>query len=312
MSNSKRHHYLPIAYQEGFVGTNGFVWVYDRVRNTFRSQTPMNTAVISHYYSVPDSSGKQRTELETGLMQFIDGTGISAINVARETETINTEDRAKIAVFCAFLKFRVPAFEKSFNHMSEQMVKLMSKKSFSSPEQTAAIVSSMKEDTGYDGVVDPKALTDFAQKGNYSVKTSRAMSLHSMLDAAQDIALHLHAMDWCFYRPASNKTFVTSDNPFVLLPPPNWKPGGFYGFGICTQGAQKVIPLAHDLCLFICDEGTGVSWRTADREQTRAINLNITSNCHEYAIGRDEALVKSLVKTTGIDSREWKPSMRVQ
>lgn len=312
MGKPIRHHYLPRAYLDGFAADNGFVWVYDRVRNECRRQKSLNTAVINHYYSVPDSSGKQRTELETDLMQFIDGAGISAINTARQSATINREERAQIAVYCAFLKYRVPEFEKSFNHMSEKMVKWMSKKSFSSPERTADIVSSMKKDTGYDGDVDIKALTEFAQKGNFSVKTCRALSLHTMLHAAMDIAHSLDAMDWCFYRPPSNKTFVTTDNPFVLLPPPHWQPGGFYGFGICTRGAQKVIPLAQDLCLFIYDEGRGLSWRTANREQTRAINLNTTSSCYEYAIGRDEALVKSLVKTTGIDTRKWKPSIKIQ
>lgn len=309
MSKPTRHHYLPQAYQKGFCVDDGFVWVYDRARHDFRRQKPLNTAVIGHYYSVPDSTGEQRTELESELMQVIDGNGISAIKAARSSTVLDPEDRAKIAVFCAFLKFRIPDFEKSFNHLNEQLLKWRSQMTFCSPEHTAAVISSYKADTGDDTEFDAEALTDFVQNGNYRVETSRAWSLQNMIDLSQKTAPLLDAMDWCFYRPTLGKTFVTSDNPFVLLPPLGWKPGGFYGFGLCTKGAKKIVPLAQDLCLIMYDAGGGTFWRTASRDETRCINLTVTDNCHEYVIARDKALLRSLVKTTRISSRKWKPSM---
>jgi hypothetical protein len=312
MSKPIRRHYLPQAYLSGFCADGRFLWLYDRARDDYRRQTPINTAVIGHYYSVTDEKGQQRTDLETELMQFVDSNGVSAIAAAQSQSALSSEARAKLAVFCAFLKFRIPDFEKSFNHLNEELLKWISRMTFCTPEHTAALISSYKADTKDDAEFDVQALTEFVLKGNYRIETSRAWSLENMIRLSQGTAPLMEAMDWCFYRPAPGKTFVTCDNPFVLVPPANWKPGAFCGFGLCTKGTKKIVPLAHDLCLIMYDAGGATFWRTATREETRCINLTVTDNCHAYVIARDEALIRSLVKTTNISRREWKPSISMR
>jgi len=311
MSKPKRHHYLPQSYLVGFSADDGCVCVYDRVRNEYRPQKPLNTGVISHYYSVIDDKGEKRTDLESELLQFVDGNGISAIKKAQTSTDLDEEDRAKIAVFCAYLQFRIPNYEKSINHCNEQILKKIAEMTFSTPERTEAVLAELKEDSNNDSEIDPKEMTEFIQSGKYRIETDRSFSLRHMIDLSQKMAPILGMMDWCFLHPPSGKTFVTCDNPFVLIPPQGWKPGGWYGFGICTTGARKLIPLASDLCLVMYDKGEGMFWREASLEETRHINLTITDNCHEYVIARDEALLRSLVNKTGISEREWKPSINI-
>ncbi len=54
----KRHHFIPKRYLEGFC-RDGFLSVYDREKGEYRRQTPKNTALQTHYYSLEDEHGRR-------------------------------------------------------------------------------------------------------------------------------------------------------------------------------------------------------------------------------------------------------------
>ena len=69
LTGPKRQHFLPRFYLEGFT-KDGKVAVFDRDKNEVRTQQPVNTGVIGHFYTMEDAGGHQRFELEQMLSEF--------------------------------------------------------------------------------------------------------------------------------------------------------------------------------------------------------------------------------------------------
>ncbi len=102
----------------------------------------------------------------------------------------------------------------------------------------------------------------------------------------------------------SRTSFVTTDNPVVLVAPPDFDTRGFWGVGIITPVAKKVFPLSQSACLIMFDHGEIITHRNIDGQAVRKINLTVTSNLDRFVMGRDETLVRNVVNTTGVENFE--------
>lgn len=57
-NNSKRHHCLPKFYVNNFcIYRSRFLWVFNRQKNEYRQQKPVDTAVKRRYHTITDSKG---------------------------------------------------------------------------------------------------------------------------------------------------------------------------------------------------------------------------------------------------------------
>ena len=93
MTLPKRHHYLPQFYLKGFC-RNEHLWVYDREKNEIRRQTPINTAIQTHYYSFENKDGEKNTEIESFLSE-IEGLTKPILGKISNKLDISTEDAEK-------------------------------------------------------------------------------------------------------------------------------------------------------------------------------------------------------------------------
>lgn len=305
MSEPKRHHYLPQFYLEQFCRDGAF-WVYDRDTSEFRRQTPKNTAIISHYYSVEDGDGNKRTGIESLLSQ-IEGRAKSIMGKLVAQDAISESDKAEFSVFVAFMMNRVPDFEKSVNAVESHMIKRASRLIFSDEKRVQAILDQMERETGKRPEISAKKLAEFHKSGLYTVEMHRNESLRLMLDLSMELARCFQQMDWVVFRAPAKTSFITTDNPVVLVPPVDFE-AGFYGVGILTKGARKFFPLSQATCLVMGDRGDRVVHRNVDRQSVRGVNLTLASYSDRFVIGRDEALVRSMVATTRL--KEWKNTGR--
>lgn len=128
-------------------------------------------------------------------------------------------------------------------------------------------------------------------------------NLRFMLTLSWELATYFWQMDWKVFHAPLKTSFVTPDNPMVLLPPADYRPG-FYGVGIITKGARKVFPLTQTACLIMYDYGNLLVHRDADRQSVRGINLTVAGQSDRFVIGSDEALVRNMVGTTSLT--KWK------
>jgi hypothetical protein len=56
----KRHHYVPVFYQKGFIETNERLWLYDRRTQRFSQTHPVNICCENDLYTVDPKHSKNR------------------------------------------------------------------------------------------------------------------------------------------------------------------------------------------------------------------------------------------------------------
>jgi hypothetical protein len=311
MSTPKRHHYLPEFYLEKF-SRNNILFVFDRELNKYRKQTPINTAVEKHYYTLEDGEGKKNTEIETFLSQ-IEGKTKPIIEKLEIGENISEKEKGVLSIFVSFLMNRVPDFEKAENDLHKKIIQMMSDMMFCDEKRTKSVMDQYERDTGKKLGVSPKVLVDFHKNVPHEYKIHRNLSLEAMCKTSFDTAHYLRQMDWVLFHAPHETSFITTDNPFVLIPPMNYTPEYIqeHGIGIVTRGTKKIVPLTQNLCLVMRDHGKSTEHRNINRELVRNINIHISYVADRFVIGRDKALVENMVKTTRLDQWKYKGRLKV-
>lgn len=309
LSNPKRHHYLPIFYLINFC-EKGFLWVYDRNKNEYREQAPINTAIQKKYYSFIGRDDKEHFEIENEVLSNIESDTKPIIDKINNKEIISLYEKIILAIFISFLHLRTPGFEKEINEIFEKFIKIFAKYCFPTEEYTKKIIKKAVSNNKQKDV-SPKKLMDFVNKENYKVKVHRDFSLKMMYNLAQELPIDLIQMDWQFCYSPKKSSFVTSDNPFVLIPSCNYKKEGVCGLGIRVPGVKKIIPLTQKVCLVIYDKGDNIENKDIPSREVEEINSYITKNCDRFLISRDKVLLEKLIKITNIDKTKTKSRAKV-
>lgn len=268
-----------------------------------------DTAVMTHYYTLKDDEGKKNAMIETFLSQ-LEGDAKPIIEKLEISKGISEEEKELFAIFVSFLMNRVPDFEKSVNKIHEQIIKMMSNMMFQDEERAKSVIDEYEQDTGKKMDISPKKLVDFHKNIPVKYKIHRNVSLEEMLKTSLEIAHCFKQMDWLLLHAPHITSFITTDNPFVLIPPVNHK-SSFYGTGIATRGARKIVPLTQSLCLAMLDRGTLTMHKNIDKEEVKIVNIDISWFADRFVIGRDKALVKKIVKTTKLDQWKYKGRLKV-
>ena len=120
--------------------------------------------------------------------------------------------------------------------------------------------------------------------------------MEGMLDIGQACIDHFLQMDWLFLWAPKNTSFITSDNPFLLLPPRDYDPSSIIGIGIATPGARKIIPLTPQTCLIMQDRGVRITTLAADQRTIKAINLASAYNSNRFLIAHSKPPLERIVR----------------
>jgi hypothetical protein len=309
MNISKRHHYLPQFYLRNFADKDGLLWIFDRDRSEYRQQSIKNTAVQVDYYTLQGQNGRKHIEIEEFLACLESDTKPVIEKIDRKRR-ISMEEKKVLAAFVSFLKVRVPDFEKTVNELSEKMIKEISKIMFSSKETADTLIKKYEKEVGIDSSLTAEKLIELTKKNNYRVKFNRTHSIQTMVNSGLALESFFLSLKWLFLRAPTNTTYITSDNPFVLLPPRDYQMKSIYGVGILTPGAKKIIPLTANTCLIMEDKGTITKGSIANKTMWRAINLCSAINSDRFLIARDRPLLEKIVKITKVNN--WRKKERVQ
>src|SRR5690606_26619999 len=118
------------------------------------------------------------------------------------------------------------------------------------------------------------------------------------------------SLDWFFLIAPKGTSFSTSDNPFSLIPGKNHSPNS--GVGYLSPNSEKTFPLSPKITLMMINKGNRMEFRNINKEMTRSINCRSVLNCKNYAIARDEALIKKLIKITKINETGRQSRFKLQ
>lgn len=310
LSGPKRQHFLPKFYLEGFT-KDGMVAVFDRALNEIRVQQPVNTCVIGHFYTMEDSSGRKRFELEQLLSEYEDKASL-VIKKLDAKEVINMDERSDLAIFVALAACRTPDIVDSLKAFNATLIKDMSKKMFADVDTAKAIMRGGPGAPSTEEELEAEAreLVEFVSSDQYVVTTRHKWAVGMAMQMAFNIAPIFAGRDWIIvHRDNAKKSFVTTD-ALVLLTTVAPREKSFWGIGFGNTDALVLFPLSGSCILMMFGNGGTLKHVTAGNEQIRHINLGISNHCQRFVIGCHEALVRSLANHLGLASKEWRPKMQ--
>ncbi len=308
MSEVKRCHYLPQFYLRKFADDEGKFWVFDRHRREYRLQTPKNTAVERNFYMIFDDGGTKNQEIEQWLSQ-LEGAASEAIRKLEREEAITFDDRIVISLFAALMMTRVPDFRKTIDELSQKLSKAVLQLEAQFREANPIVVNKNDKDkvAQTEKVEENRLAVTPSDTGRFAI--TKTDHLRGMLETANEVGQILASRNWLIVKSASTSAFITSDNPFVILPPPNHHPAR--GVGVATPGAKSIIPLSSAMSLVVVSPGNQIAFVDADRMKVRSINIATALNSDYFLIARERRLLEYIVKRTKIDEYEVQERVRM-
>lgn len=304
---AKNHHYLPQSYLAGFTrgGTRDSVfWVFDAQTGEYRPQTPKNTGAERYFYAADTETGERSLHIEKGLAK-IEGLVMPIVKKADAGAPITLDDKQLLALFVGLLFTRVPQFKRAHAEATDGMARAMHEVAFGTVEQVRTALQRWEHEHGEGSSVTAEELHEFIKSGEYDVVPQRNTYLRAMLEAGGEFGWRLWQMTWLIARAPSDTSFITSDSPFVIMPPLESAPDRPYGFG--TRGAVTLVPLTQRVCLCISGPGTFAVQRVIPKSEVREINIAIAQKCERFVIGRDEALVRNIVAKSRVERLARRP-----
>jgi len=308
MPPPKRHHYLPIFYQEGFC-RNSFLWIYDRKENKFRRDQPINTGVIGKYYTFETGNGEESAAIEEFLAKWIDTPAKNAIDKLVRGVPLTARERSDFSLFLSFLRVRTPDFEKEYKEGMKGIGEHLFRRMFYNDEASDRKLRQM----------DPVRIVGkemgFEEFKDYMFSQVEAVPgklgwLEIMRNTAVRSAEMLFSLRWTVLTAPAGTSFITSDNPFTVVPPP-----GAVSCGIATPGAIKIVPLTARAVLGMGEPGEDLDCEIVKvpHETVETINDVVAKECDRFVMcqGDEEgrAFLEGIVKSTGID--RWSKGSRV-
>ena len=291
MNAPKRHHHLPESYLEGFC-KQGVLYVYDGKRSQLRPQTPKNTAVRGHYYTVEAADGSKRTDIEE-LLAKIEGQATPVLRKLVSGQPIDQSEKDIFSAYLAFMQSRGPQFEEMVATAHRRVAKVAADLAFKDEKRAEQALRSFEADTGKQSGVSAAALVDFHKRAAYKIEVPRNASLHAMLSVTEPIGRVLSQLDWLVCHAPRSSAFITSDAPLAILPPKNHP--RFLGTGVATPGAAKLFSLSSRGCLVMYEPGGRLEHRNVGTSQVRDLNLAVALRADTMLIGESEPQMKGIV-----------------
>lgn len=303
MSVPKRHHYLPQFYLRGFREDQG-LWVYDRERDDFRRRNPEKFGFEKGYYALLDEEGTQDYREVEKRLTVIESAAATVIKKIDDSIQLTLADKFALSLFAALLKVRTPAFERWLNEVGDAVAKKMMEAEIQSPED----VQQRLEMWGKDDPNDPgqaEQIYEGLRRAEYQVKASPNARIDQMLKMTREIGKAFTLMPWTLARSSTSASFVTSDNPLVVIhpdgipdSPEGWPEGSnpywFFGTGIAEPGAEVILPLNRRTYLIMGNEqhsGRGIHFEDDDVHRCNSI---IAQHYERFLIAKDEALLRQV------------------
>jgi hypothetical protein len=291
MSHPKRHHFLPESYLRRFMTTKT-LWVYDIQLEEIRAQSPHDTGAMGYFNALEDKEGNRNFVIEQELSKM-EGAVSDIMSKIEARDTLTKAEKHQLAYFCAMQFVRGPDFHQDVCKISEFFGKKMMEMNFSDRDRAERLWEKFKQETGHAPEASLDEVRSFILSGQYGIATHRNQSIQFMVELAPEFADILFRQDWVVLC-TEKAPFITSDRPFVIVPPKRDGPVLFRGAGLATKGAFKLMPLSKSRCLAIGDPGEVLVYADHTEAAVRCTNLNLCHAADRFVIGCERTLVQTL------------------
>lgn len=243
--SKKRHHTIPRCYLDGFTDENGHVWVLD-IKNKIFPTNPINILVENHFYRITLKNGEKSVVVEDTLANIEGAYADIFKNKICEDKFLSDKERAEVAIFFAAMIHRTKPHRESMRNMLERLKETLEvwQKEYDENPKSRNLSSAIPSSGKSISLEELKAgLSDFDEH-------HAADLIPQIISTAQII----FDMKWAVWKyPDDKGTFVTSDDPLVVMRPASIKKCGKGAFGsqpgLLYKDSEITLPLSKDRLL---------------------------------------------------------------
>ncbi len=289
----RRHHYVPVFYQNHFLNVSGLLWVYDRKLNTYKELHPDSVCFKKDLYAVKPEGGSRDASVESEYLAKVDGLGASAIRDIVERKLTRSVQRA-VAYFAAHQFMRLPSKRRQISEQYERTAVDAMRVTFANTDRAKEVLDRLAEKTGTRDDMSPELMVQFVKGDNMRLVATEIPFLTNLISQAQELSGLIARFDWQVLVSPEDRGFITCDDPLVIVPPE-----GVRNVGLAVPGAVKYLPLTRHLCLRLGDFDAGLTFRNIDGETVRTVNKNIAADSDRFIMGPVLSQLQKIVEQSG-------------
>jgi hypothetical protein len=302
----RKHHYVPVFYQRNFTNDAGLLWVYDRVRQSYKELHPRSVCFKKDLYAVKPKGKPPDMQVETKLLRHIDSMGSAGIrDFLSNKPSPNAEQ--EVAFFMAFQWTRVPTMSRDIRVTYAKLIEEFCRVAFSTVERAKSILEQHESETGEALGLTPESMVEDVKQKRFEIEATETAFLGTMIEQATSLARVLLQLDWEVLIASPESGFMISDCPVVVVPP-----RGSDQVGFAVPGSAKYLPLSRSLCLRLGEPGRRRRLRQLDKESVRTVNLNIAANSERFIMGHSRVQLENIVVRSASQNIELVPRFTVE
>ena len=153
------------------------------MKNEYRCQQPLNTAVIGNYYVFENKDGQKDYSLEN-FFSKIEGSAKSTIGKLEMRGEISPEERLYLANYIALLSVRSPKFDRQVNEVADAAAKQIVKYAIPNVDAAETLVKQYGEKTG-ETKITAESMFDFIHQDKFRIQVHRNTVISAMLDSGR-------------------------------------------------------------------------------------------------------------------------------
>jgi len=310
MNNPKRQHIVARVYLEGFTNPTWLLNFYDRDKKTFKEQNPLTISRINHFYTLVDDKWNKDFSVESFFWNVIESRLPEVFQKIENYKVLNLEEKDILASFISFQLLKTESFQKSVDKASLGMMKRHHDVYCNDEQLFISFKESYKADKWSELEISFEDFKDIYK--NFDIQPTNRMFIRLMFETYDEVFPIIRHLDWEFMVSKKDTTFLTSDNPFSKMQK-NTKAT----WGLIDNNTLRIFPISKDICLKFTtpEKPLKDNFMFYKEVPTKKLvwfyNGVIAVNSHRLIIGKDKALIESIIKKNDINSKGKHETLRV-
>lgn len=306
MSTPKTHHFIPRFQLDYFQTPEECVLQFDCKESKLVSASTRNLAAENHLYAWNKEDGTKDVSVELFLSDM-EGQIAPIIDKIHNSDfELTNEERSLLSFFVALQLFRTPQNRERTKQSVAKMTKKMMRFSASVDKAFASTLERAGEKHPELLGLSEEQIEDIRRtfyEEDYELEVPSEYFLHYMIEGCQDIAHHIHDIQWVFLTAPKGSQFITSDDPYVMVRKREKDDPFWVGPGIKIVGTKITLPITPKICLFMTPAPQSTTTISATKKMVRTINKRTAAHCRRFIYGANEALLSNLAKQCKLSDR---------
>jgi hypothetical protein len=297
----RKHHYVPVFYQNNFANEAGLLWVYDRAKRAYKELHPSVVCFEKDLYAVKPENKPRDMQVELKILSTVDSLGFAGIRDFLMGKPSNDAEQ-QVALFMAFQWSRVPSISRDIRATYAKAIEELNRIAFANVERAKALMERYARDTGEAMNVTPESMVEMVRGKHVEITATEVPFLTNMIEQSMSLARLLIRFDWEVLVAPDETSFIICDCPVVVVPPK-----GSVQVGFAVPGTAKYFPLSRHQCLRVGKQGRMRRHKRVDKETVRIVNQNIAANSERFIMGPSRVQLENVVSRSKCERIESTP-----